>query len=560
MHGSMTLRCLLPALASLALLSLPAARAEKPAPVTPGPVLPAVEKAAATLPAGGFVLAEVQDGKVTFAAAGHPGPSAGVPPEKVLFEIGSITKVFTSLLLAEAVNEGRTKLTDPIGKFLPADVTLAPETAAITLEQLATHTSGMPALPTNFQPADQMDPYADYSAARLYDFLRAYRPDKPVPQPASYSNVGVGLLGHLLERIFGQSYAELVATRITGPLGMTDTVIALSADQQARFATPYSGSTAVKPWHLDALAGAGALHSTAADLARLAQALLKPDHTPLAAAWELARQPRAPFGARGQVGLNILIVQRNGKTVYNHSGGTGGFRSYLELTPASGLATVLWLNNDTVEPGMMVASVRRPPAPAAAPAAREEQPIEAARLADYAGVYAIDARARFTFLVDDAGRLRGRLTGQAFLPVFHAGHDRFFARAVAAEFQFHRDGNGQIDTVTLLQNGQEVPAKRTTEPVPTVRFLAAEQATDYVGHFELKPGILFEVTARGPQLLVKLTGQPAFPVFCDQPDHFVYDVVVAALSFERDAHGVVTAVVLHQHGMDQRAPRVAEAK
>ncbi len=548
----------------LVLLPLLAGAATEPAaPAQANPetasVRPAVERAAAGLSAGGFVLAEVDGDHVTYAAAGHPSPREGLPPEHLIFEIGSITKVFTSLLLAEAVNEGKAKLTDPIGKFLPPDVTLKPGTAAITLEQLATHTSGLPALPTNFHPANQNDPYADYTVGQLYDFLREYQPEQPAPQPASYSNVGVGLLGHLLERIYGQPYAELVAARITGPLGLKDTVIDLSPAQADRLAPPHSGSFAMNLWRIPTLAGAGALRSTAADLARFAQALLQPKDPALAAAWELARQPRAAYGAKGHIGLNILIAERNGVTVYNHSGGTGGSRSYLELVPELHRATVLLLNNDTVEPARLVALVRRPPSPAGSgPAGRAEEPIAAKQLTEYVGVYAIDARGRFTFLIDNTGRLRGRLIGQAFLPAFYAGHDRFFLRVVEAEYQFERDAAGRVTAVVLHQNGREVRAARTEEPVPTVRFLTTDEARDYEGRYGEHPPLQFEVKARGEQVFAKLLGQAAYPVFCDRPDHFAYDIVPAALTFERNAQGEITALVLHQNGRDQRAVRLPD--
>jgi CubicO group peptidase (beta-lactamase class C family) len=220
-----------------------------------------VRQTAAKLPAGGVVAAEIDHGSVRFFSAGNFAPREGVPPEKVLFEIGSINKVFTCLLLAETVNEGKARLDDPIAKYLPADFKFEPAAAVITLEQLATHTSGLPRLPANFKRTDPLDPYADYTTADLYAFLAAYRPARPAPQPADYSNLGMGLLGHLLERIHGRSYAELAAERITGPLGMKDTVIELDADQQTRFALPHSGSTTVKPWRNPGLAGAGGCRS-----------------------------------------------------------------------------------------------------------------------------------------------------------------------------------------------------------------------------------------------------------------------------------------------------------
>jgi len=553
-----------------------AALRAQPAPA-PSPVRAAVEKAAAALPAGGFVLGEITRTGATYASAGKPSPRPELAPETVLFEIGSITKVFTGLLLAQTVLEGKATLADPIGKHLPPEVAaaLAPEAAAITLEHLATHTSGLPALPGNFKPADQLDPYADYTVAQLYAWLRDYRPAAAPPQPASYSNVGFGLLGHLLERIHGRTYAELVAARIALPLGMRDTVIELDADRAGRFATPHSGTVATKPWRLPTLAAAGALRSTAADLARFAQALLTGSNQDLGAAWELARQPRADFASRGsKVGLAVMIARRGDEPVYFHGGGTGGFRSYLEIVPTRGTAQVLLLNNDDPDPGAIVAGVLRPkpaaaataaastPAAAAAakPATRAETPLPPGKAKDYVGVYALDERARFTVAVDAQGRLRVRLTGQGFSPVFHAGNDRFFARVVAAEFQFARDTAGAVVALTLHQNGRELPAKRdaaASAAAPVLLFPTAAELKAYAGRYQLTPALVFEVSARGDMLLVKLTGQPALPVFALRADHFVYDGVPAALTFERDAAGGVAAVTLHQNGLDQRAPRLA---
>ncbi len=252
-----------------------------------------VAASAAKLPAGGIVAAEIDATGVRFSSAGAFAPRDGFAPERVVFEIGSITKVFTALLLAETVAEGKAPLDDRIAQHLPAELKLHPAVAAITLAQLSSHTSGLPGTLSDFRPADPLDPYADFTSKRLLAIVSALRPKQPPPQPAEYSNLGVGLLGLILERIHGKPFAELVAERITGPLGMRDTTIDLSPDQQARFAPPHDGAKAVKPWRIPGLAGAGALRSTAADLALFAQALLDGRDAPLAAAWELIRRPQA---------------------------------------------------------------------------------------------------------------------------------------------------------------------------------------------------------------------------------------------------------------------------
>lgn len=513
----------------------------------------AVMEAAKDLPAGGFVVADISPDGMHYASAGRPTPAEGVAPEAIVFEIGSITKVFTGLLLAQASLDGRVGLDDPIARHLPADLELDPALAAITLRQLAAHTSGLPRLPDNLQPANPADPYADYTVERLHAFLRSHRPEQPAPQPSAYSNLGVGLLGHLLERACGASFAELVHRHITGPLGMSDTVLTLDADQRRRFATPHSGSVAVQPWELGALVGAGALRSTAADMAKFVRALLD-ENSPIAPAWKIAREPVAPFGARGQIGLGVLIAQRDGQPVYYHGGGTGGFRSTFEAEPTRGRGAVVLLNNDTLEPANLVASVRRPAPPPAA-AAREEVALTRGEKLAYTGVYTLaDGRARFTVVADAADQLRVRLTSQPFLPIHAAGGDRFFSKVVPAEFQFERDGQGNVHRLTLHQGGNAVPATRSGD-APEILFPSVAELEAYAGSYELAPGLIFEVSARPHALMVKLTGQPALPVHCTRPDHFVYDVVEAALTFERAADGRVTGLVLHQHGMEQRAPR-----
>jgi hypothetical protein len=127
---------------------------------------------------------------------------------------------------------------------------------------------------------------------------------------------------------------------------------------------------------------------------------------------------------------------------------------------------------------------------------------------------------------------------------------------VAAEFQFKRGADGKISGVTLHQNGREIPAQRTALPPPPVVFLESVQLKAYVGKYQLAPNLLFEVTTRGGHLFVKLTGQQALPVYCDRSDHFVYDVVEAALTFERDANGAITQLILHQNGLNQPAKRL----
>ncbi len=154
---------------------------------------------------------------------------AGPLDGDTIFEIGSVTKVFTSLLLADMVNRKEVTLDDPAAKYLPENVKM-PERGgkSITLLDLSTHTSGLPRLPSNMKFKDPRNPYADYSVDDLYQFLSSYtlRHDPGSDQKGSefeYSNLGGGLLGHLLANRAGTDYESLIGSRITGPLSMPDT-------------------------------------------------------------------------------------------------------------------------------------------------------------------------------------------------------------------------------------------------------------------------------------------------------------------------------------------------
>lgn len=539
----------------LAFLNALGAADTPPTKSAPSPLQAGAAAAAARLSGGGgIVLAEIDATGERYSAFGHPAPREGVPTEKILFEIGSVTKVFTGLLLAQTALEHKATLTDPIGKFLPPELALDPRLAAITLEQLATHTSGLPRMPTNFPSSNPDDPYADYSQELLYDFLRSHHPTHDAPQPSEYSNLGVALLGHVLERIHGRSYAELIRERITEPLGMSDTVIVLSDEQQTRFAQPFANGAPASPWHLASMAPAGAIRSTLADMTTFARALMNP-RSPIAPAWQLAREPRATQGM-SRVGLNIMMKRRGDETVYWHNGGTGGYLTHFEVVPETGRAVVMFINHSgVVDPRTIVDTALMPKSTVAA---REEQPITAEQLAAYTGTYDIDGRGKFTVVIDPENRLSVRLTGQTFNPVSFGGGDVFFSKAHSAEFHFQRSADGKVTSLELHQRGNVIPARRTSA-APTVIFLTPEKAAEYAGLFEFSEAANFVITSRGRWVFAKLGLQPAFPVFCDAPDHFVYEAVEAALTFERDASGAVTALVLHQNGADTRAPKKARA-
>lgn len=278
------------------------------------------------------------------------GTGGETPAGDLLYEIGSVTKVFTASLLADLVREGRVNLDDPIGKFLPPSVKVpAYGGQEITLAQLATHTSGLPRLPKNLNLFKAgANPYAHYTVTHLYEFLSGYRLTRPLPAPFLYSNVGAGLLGHILALVLGVPYEEAIRQRICAPLGLKDTCIALDPDQKRRLVPGHSaGGRLVPNWDIPTLAGAGALRSTVHDLLTFLAANMGLVDTALIGSFSLCHVPRVRPMAQEEFGLGWAISSYGEGRLIWHNGATGGYNSYIGWIPENSVGVCV-LTNHTV--------------------------------------------------------------------------------------------------------------------------------------------------------------------------------------------------------------------
>jgi serine-type D-Ala-D-Ala carboxypeptidase/endopeptidase len=201
----------------------------------------------------------------------------------------------------------------------------------ITLLDLATHRSGLPRMPSNFDPADPDNPYADYTAKKLFEFLMSFTLPRDIGASYEYSNLGAGLLGEALARKAGKSYEALLTERIFRPLKMNSTGIVLRPQMAARLATGHSTQlTPVKNWDLDALAGAGAIRSTVNDMLNYVAAYMGLKPSPLAAAMAMARQDRNDTTIPDmRIGLAWHLMKRPDTVIVWHNGGTAGYHSFI---------------------------------------------------------------------------------------------------------------------------------------------------------------------------------------------------------------------------------------
>jgi CubicO group peptidase (beta-lactamase class C family) len=476
--------------------------------------------------------------------------------EDTLFEIGSITKVFTAILLADMAERGLVGLDDPVGKLLPPkSVMPTRDGKQITLRHLATHRSGLPRMPENFTQTDEGNPYADYGEDDALQFLATYELPREIGSQYEYSNFGAGLLGLALSRRAGMSYAALVHERISAPLGLDDTCIELSAEQRSRLARGHVGTAPVKNWDFDALAGAGALRSTARDMLRFLRANLQLDETSLAPALQATHRERFETGQPETfVGLGWHMRTKNERTIIWHNGGTGGYRSFCGFDPARKRGVVV-LCNSTAEIDDIGFHLLEP--------AFELKPVRpvvtvpVSTLDRYVGYYELQPGLVFHITREEA-QLFAQLTGQAKFPVYPESETEFFFKVVEARLSFVAGAGGAIDHVVLHQNGDR-KARRLASYQPPVH---AEVPVDptilarYVGQYELAPGMRFDVRLDGEHLAVKLGNQPRFPVFAESETKFFYKVIEAQITFNLDGAGKVTSLILHQSGADQTAKKI----
>jgi len=281
----------------------------------------------------GVVVGIVREGERVVVGAGRLAVGGAGPPDgDTVFEIGSITKVFTSTALADLEASSGLGLETPVQSLFGDDVQVPMrEGIEITLEHLATHSSGLPRLPGNLVPADWANPYADYTVERLYDFLANHELARDIGETVEYSNLGYGLLGHALALSEGTDYETVIVRRILEPLEMADTAVNLTLPQQARMAIGHDRRLQpVANWDLAVLAGAGSLRSTVNDLATFLEANLGLRQTPLREAMQRTHVPQVTDPAMGMdLGLGWLIADVDGRRFLWHNGATGGYSSFI---------------------------------------------------------------------------------------------------------------------------------------------------------------------------------------------------------------------------------------
>jgi CubicO group peptidase (beta-lactamase class C family) len=312
-------------------------------------VHPALEKKKVV---GLVVGISTTDGKRLFFNYGTTKLGGVKPDEHTVFEIGSITKPITALLLAMMVNAEQLQLDDPAQKHLPKELVLPRRgKREITLLELATHTSGLPRLPVNLSGTGKdPNPYGEYDRKKLAVGLLKLQIDDIESPKWAYSNFGYGLLSEVLVNKAGMSYENLLVTRIAKPLGLKNTFLQPTKERERSMAIGHNRKgDETAPWTFQALEGAGAIRSSASDMLTFLEVENGRRKCEFGKALTLSQTPRVKVSAEDDIALGWLVTKQNPR-IWHHTGGTGGFRSFAGFCREPAVAVVI-LSNQSTEGG-----------------------------------------------------------------------------------------------------------------------------------------------------------------------------------------------------------------
>jgi serine-type D-Ala-D-Ala carboxypeptidase/endopeptidase len=385
------------------------------------------------------------------------------PNAETLFEIGSISKTFTGILLADAVEKGELKLNQPIQELLPDALELKLfDDKPISLQHLSTHVSGLPRMPTNFRPKQPDNPYADYTSDSLFAFLKKFKPTRPPEKKMEYSNIGVGLLGWLLAKRANTDYESLLKKTILEPLKMEDTAIVLTPELLSRLAPPHNpDGELTSVWDIHHLPGMGGIRSTVNDMLKYLDANLNPPDNLFGKAIDLAWQThQEPIQKKDfAMGLGWHLAS-DGHTHW-HTGGTGGFRTALFIDRRSQTGVVVLSNKSHPEIiGLAESMIQRLFGMDVEP--RKFDPVVKVPpevMRKYLGRFRLGLFSVFTVTMVDE-KLMVQLTGQETFRVYPQSETAWKYKVVDAVLTFEVGEDGKCHSLDLFQNGIHQKAKR----------------------------------------------------------------------------------------------------
>ncbi|WP_170245555.1 serine hydrolase [Fodinibius salinus] len=399
-------------------------------------------------------------GQASFILDGTQKKGGQAVDKKTIFELGSITKVFTALAVADFLGRDKeVRLDSKAEPLLPEGYQL-PEYKGkgITLQHLVTHTSALPQIPDNL-PVSSANPYASYGDSLFQSYLVDTELSRAPGSQFQYSNSGMALAGRILEHQSDQSFEQIIKNKIVGPLQMQDTFVQISPEDSARFAQGHLGSEPAEYWNFNVFAPAGALRSTIVDMATFLSAQMSNTETTLSSAIKRSQQPLHDIQNKGprldKVGMGWIYETRK-DTIMWHNGQTGGFRSFMGINTETNSGVVVLINGTApiadialylLDADFELKEVQK----------NISLPVET--LKKYVGEYKVTNQISYFVTLQDK-QLYFRVSGQQKIPFYPKSKKRFYCKLIPAEIEFSVDSTGTVKRVTLFQNGREFKAQK----------------------------------------------------------------------------------------------------
>jgi len=477
---------------------------------------------------------------------------------KTKFRLGSVTKQFTAASILLLEERGKLSVNDPVKKYMP-DAPAAWD--KITIFNLLTHTSGIP----NFTA------FPDYASLETFpatpaQLVARFR-DKPLDfQPGekwNYSNSGYVLLGYLIEKISGQSYAQFVEESIFKPLGMADSGYdsnsAIIQNRASGYAPSANGLTNAPYVNMTGPFAAGALYSTTEDLLRWEQGLFGGKLLSAASLKEMT----TPFKNNYAFGLEVLT--RDGHQVIEHNGGIEGFNTVLSYYPDDKMTVVVLANVNGSAPGEIATDLATLAQGGNVMLTSElkEVHVDPQVFDRYVGVYKF-APAIGMAVTRDGDRFLTQLTGQGPVEIFPESDHDFFTKVVDAQITFVTDDQGRATELILHQNGQDVHAPKAegAEAAALAPKEHKEVPVDpkifdgYVGAYQLDPTLMVTISREGDQLFSQMADHPKLRIYPESEKDFFMKEYDTQFTFVTDAQGRATELIVHRWGTDQHGKRI----
>lgn len=464
------------------------------------------------------------------------------------FEIGSISKTMTAVLLADLIKQGKAALDDPLAEYLPEGTKLPTfEGQPILLRHVVTHTSGLPALPSRMGTANMDDPYADLGEdallASLGDVTLAVAPGTAF----EYSNFASMLLSLAVARRAGEDLEALLKQRLFAPLGMRHAYIN-APPEGVRAATGHApNAKPVSAWHFATdLAGVGGVRATLDDMVRYVQGNLGAIDASISPALELAQKK---VSAQPPMAMNWMLARVGSRSVHTHEGGTGGFSSFVSVDREKQRGVVIL--SDTAWHGIGgLGSLGLHLVDASFPLGQPRKlATPTPELLDaLVGQYQVQGAMTMTLSQRD-GKLFVQATGQNELEMGYDDAGDFFPLDLDATLVPRKKSAGDYG-FTWSQMGAVLAATRIVEEghAQVAPPLTNEQLAAFAGNYALMPGFVLTVRARDGKLHAQATGQGEFPLDAAGADTFEAAAYGIEIVFKRDQAGAVASLDLHQGG------------